>query len=179
MDSITKEILLYLYDCVDYGFSYKAKEGLYILDLFSHGRKKIDGKLIKAAIRNLSKSDFVEKKKNYDGSVIVSLTEKGILRALNYDFKRLYNKKEKWDGKWRMIAFDIPEEYRKGRDALRYRFRGGGFYELQESLFLYPYDCKKEIIALIKLFKLEKFVRFGIIEFIDNQDQIKNKLGIE
>ena len=26
----------------------------------------------------------------------------------------------------------------------------------------------------VKLFKLEKYVRFGLLDFIDNQDQIKN-----
>ena len=72
-----------------------------------------------------------------------------------------------------MVSFDIPEEFRKGRNALRYRLRMAGFYELQESLFLYPYDCKEEITVLIRLFKLEKYVRFALLNYIDNQDHIK------
>jgi DNA-binding transcriptional regulator PaaX len=77
-----------------------------------------------------------------------------------------------------MIAFDIPDKCKKGRDAVRYRMKIGGFYELQESLFLYPYDCWKEIKLLVELFKLEKYVRLGTLDFIDNEKEIKNYFKI-
>ncbi len=164
------EILVYLYDCVDYSFSYRMKKGLWISKYFDH----CNSKNIKNEIRGLNKQKLIQKKQNYDGSIIVSLTEKGKLRALNISFRNFQNKKEKWDGKWRMIAFDVPDEYKKGRDAIRYRMKLGGFYRLQESLFLFPYDCQREINALVKLFKLEKYVRFGLLDFIDNEEQIKS-----
>ena len=179
MSEITDQILLHLYNCVDYGFSYNAKKRLWILKYFNHGKSKINQKEIKNSIRELSKLEFIKKKENYDGSVLISLNEKGRLRALNLSFKRFYNRKEKWDGKWRMVAFDIPDASRKGRNALRYRMRLGGFYELQESLFLYPYDCEKEIKNFVKLFKLEKYVRFALIDYIDNEKELKLKMGIK
>jgi len=74
--------------------------------------------------------------------VIVSLSEKGKLRALNLKFKRLADKKEDWDKKWRMVVFDIPNSHRKGRDVLRYRLQKAGFSEVQESTFVYPFDCE-------------------------------------
>ncbi|MCX6718685.1 MAG: hypothetical protein NTY81_03760 [Candidatus Staskawiczbacteria bacterium] len=135
-------------------------------------------KQLSTAVYDLKKEKLIEKKKNYEGAVLVSLTERGLLRAINFRFRRLNNKKEKWDGKWRMVAFDIPNECRKGRNALNYRLKMGGFYELQESIFLHPYDCKKEVDDFVKLFKLEKYVRFGLLDFIDNQDKIKLKFGL-
>ena len=90
----------------------------------------------------------------------------------------LKEKKVAWDGMWRMVAFDIPEEHRKKRNALRYRLQMAEFYELQESLFLYPHDCEREIRDFIKLFKLEGRVRFGLLKFIDNQGDIKDMFGI-
>ena len=178
MDSKIDQILLHLYNCVDYGFSYRAKKGLWISEYFDHWKKELNPKEIKDGFRDLNKQKLIQKKQNYDGSVIVSLTEKGKLRALNVSFRNFYNKKEKWDGKWRMIAFDIPNECKKGRNALRYRMRLGGFYKLQESLFLYPYDCWKEVAALTELFKLQKYVRYGLLESIDNEKEIKNKLRL-
>ena len=86
------------------------------------------GDQLKAAVADLGKNELINKKKDYEGSVLVSLTEKGILRAINYKFRRLAHKKEKWDGKWRMIAFDIPRECQKGRKALVYRLKTAGFY---------------------------------------------------
>jgi len=146
-----------------------------IFDFFKKGEQK-DAKV---AVARLKHEEAIKQKQNYDGSVLVSLSEKGKLRALNLIFRKLGNKKEKWDGKWRMISFDIPIHCTKGRKALVYRLKSGGFYELQDSLFVYPYDCKKEIKALTSLFKIEKYVCFGLLESIDNQDRLIHhfKLG--
>jgi DNA-binding transcriptional regulator PaaX len=178
MDSKIDQILLHLYDCVDYGFSYRLKKGLYISEYFDHWKKEINPQQAKKVIFNLNREKLIKEKKNYDGSIIISLTDKGKLRALNLSFRRFCDKKEKWDGKWRLIAFDIPNECKKGREALTYRFRIGGFYKLQESLFLYPYDCEKEIKALVELFKLQKYVRFGLLGYIDNEEEIKRKMRL-
>lgn len=169
-NSVIEQILLHLYDCIDYGFSYRLKRGLWISEYFNHWKKEMDTRRIKEGIRYLEKQKLITGKQNYDGSVIVSLSEKGKLRALNLKFKLLSHKKEKWDKKWRIVAFDIPNERRKGRRALRYRLEAAGFRELQESLFIYPYNCEQEIRDFIKLFKLEDCVRFGILDFIDGQD---------
>ncbi len=174
---LSEKILLHLADCVDFGFSYTFNKrmgfpqfpGKVLRDLI-----KTDGKVFRDSIIDLNKEKFIERKRNYNGSVIISLTEKGKLRALNIRFRRLNNKKEKWDGKWRMVAFDVPDELKKGREALYYRMRIGGFYKLQESLFLYPHDCRKEIEDFTGLFKLKKCVRFALLDFIDNQDHLKS-----
>jgi len=176
---LTEKILLHLADCIDFGFDYRVKKGLGISGKILRGFVKIKEKDFRDAITDLKKSKFIEKKMNYDGSVAISLTDRGKLRALNIQFKKLNNKKEHWDRRWRMVAFDIPEEFKKGRNALRYRLRLAGFYELQESLFLYPYDCEKEIKTFIELFKLKKYVRFALLEFIDNQDDIKRIFGLD
>ena len=176
---LTEKILLHLANCIKFGCSYQFKKRLWVLDIVPYDWGKIDEKEFRDSIRDLNKFKFIKKKIAYDGSVIISLTEKGRLSALNIQFKNLNNKKEHWDGRWRMVAFDIPEECKKGRNALRYRLRMAGFYELQKSLFLYPYDCEKETKAFIKLFKLEKYVRFALLEFIDNQDNIKRFFKID
>jgi len=161
MSGLSSEIIKHLYD----GPKYTIDD---IFNLF----KKDDEQKIKRAIKDLKQQEFIKQKQDYDGSVIISLSEKGRLRALNLAFRRFENKREIWDGKWRMVSFDIPNSSVKGRKALAYRLKTGGFYKLQESLFLYPYDCKKEINALVHFFKIEKYVRFGIIESIDNQDSM-------
>jgi len=177
-DSIVDKILLHISDSVDYGFSYKAKKGFWVSQYFDYQEKEMDVKKIKSGLRELNKQKFIKEKENYDGSILISLTEKGMLRALNVVFRNFDKRKETWDGKWRMIAFDIPEKYRKGRNTLRYRFKMGGFYELQKSLFVYPYDCQKEVGALVKLLKLEKYVRFILSDFIDNENFLKSKFKV-
>jgi len=174
---LSEKILLHLAGCIDFGCSYRFKKEFGLSGKIIRDLIRVNGKDFKDSITELKRSKFIEKKKNYDGSVIISLTDKGKLRALSMRFRNLHDKKENWDGKWRMVAFDIPEEFKKGRNALRYRIRMAGFFELQESLFLYPYDCEKEIKEFIRLFKLEKYVRFALLEFIDNQDSLKKMFG--
>ncbi|OGZ75837.1 MAG: hypothetical protein A3G45_01360 [Candidatus Staskawiczbacteria bacterium RIFCSPLOWO2_12_FULL_37_15] len=170
-DSAIEQILLHLYDSIDHGFSYRLKKGLFIEDLFpSSSWKKFSREEVQNSFINLKRSKFITQKEQYDGSVIVLLSEKGRLRALNAKFKQLNNKKEAWDKKWRMVAFDIPNTHRKGRNALRYRLKTAGFRELQESVFIFPYDCEQEIRDFIKLFKLESHIRFGLLDFVDGQD---------
>ena len=112
-------------------------------------------------------------KKVTSGSINISLTERGKIKALDLRFRRLERAKGAWDGNWRLVFFNIPERIRKGRDALRYRLKAAGFYKLQESVFIFPYDCEKEIRDFTKLFKLEKYVRLAVAESVDDSEHIK------
>ena len=183
MRKILDEILWNIYFQTDHKIGGRGDIRFIILNDVIKDIHGFTGKQLNSAVRDLSKQKFIEEKNNYEDSILVSLTEKGMLRAISFKFRRLNDKtnikKEKWDEKWRMVAFDIPNTHRKGRNTFVYRLKMGGFYELQESIFLYPYDCKKEIDAFVKLFKLEKYVRFGLLDFIDNQDRLKIRFGID
>ena len=58
-------------------------------------------------------------------------------------------KRRRWDGRWRIVIFDIPARRNKTRDHIRYLIRRLGFLRLQHSVWVYPYDCE-EVIALLK-----------------------------
>ena len=178
MKQILEEILWNIYYQTENNVGGRGSGRFFILNDVLKDIHNFTSKQLNSAVHDLKREKLIEKKKGYENSIFISLTEKGMLRVINFRFRRLSNKKEKWDGKWRMVAFDIPNACRKGRNALNYRLKMGGFYELQESIFLYPYDCKKEIDDFVKLFKLEKYVRFGLLDFIDNQDKVKFKFGI-
>ncbi len=179
-NSIVEQILLNLYDAIDAGFSYRAKKMFWIDDLFiSSNWKTFSKEEFRKGFKNLKREKFITQKEQYDGSIIVSLSEKGKLRALNLKFKLLSHKKEPWDKKWRMIIFDIPNTHRKARDAIRYRLKGAGFREIQESMFVYPYDCERVLRDFIELFKLEKYVRFALLDYIDGQENLMRLFKLE
>ena len=165
-----EQILLHLYNSIDAGFSYRAKKLFWIDDLFLSSNWGLEKKEFHNSFKNLKRSKFIIQKEQYDGSVLVSLSEEGKLRALTIKFNLLSRKKGAWDRKWRMVASDIPNTHRKGRRALRYRLKIAGFKELQESMFICPYDCEREVRDFVKLFKLEKYVRFGLLDYIDGQE---------
>ena len=76
----------------------------------------------------------------------ITLTEKGKQKVVEYDFYDLeINQPKKWDGKWRIVMFDVPEEKKRMRKNLWWKFKDIGFYLLQKSTYVFPYDCRAEI----------------------------------
>lgn len=174
MSSATnKKILLLLFKGLEFGYSYTFRNQWKVLDSLSKEWEKIDERELKNKINQLYRSRAIKRKENPDGSVSIFLTEKGKVKALNYVFEDIKIKKSKWDGMWRIVTFDIPEKKRAGRDALREKIKQAGFYELQKSVWICPYDCKNEVDFIVEFFDLRKYVRFCILSFIDNELHLK------
>ena len=173
MPAMVKKILLLLAAGTALGFSYAPRRQIKIIKNFPEEWKKIDEQEIKKAIRNLYRSKIVSAKENSDGTYTLCLTTKGKLKTLKYSFGEMKPTKTKWDGKWRIVIFDIPEKMRSGRDALRSKLREMGFYELQKSVFIFPYKCEEEIEFVIEFFNLRRWVRFGTLDFVDNELHLK------
>jgi len=173
MNEIKEKILLLLLGGLAFGCSYTPHKQFRVLKTISKEWKKIDSKELREGISYLSRLEFIEKEEGKNGIITLLLTKKGKLKALNFQLEEIKNKKDKWDGKWRMVAFDIPEKYKRGRNALRNKLKKIGFCELQKSVLITPYDCEKEIMLLVKFFELEKYVRFGILESVDNESYLQ------
>ena len=47
---------------------------------------------------------------------------------------------EKWDGSWRVISYDFPEQQRSQRNSLRYVLTKSGFLKIQKSIWIFPYE---------------------------------------
>lgn len=93
------------------------------------------------------------------------LTRKGKDRLWKYDMKTLViQKKQRWDKRWRVVLFDIPERRRKDRDLFRKDLTSLGFYALQRSVFLHPYPCQKEVLLLCKKYRISRYICFCEIE---------------
>jgi len=50
-----------------------------------------------------------------------------------------------WDGKWRIVMFDIRENRRRARSQLRSLLAGAGFLRIQDSVWVYPHPCDEGI----------------------------------
>ncbi|OGZ22287.1 MAG: hypothetical protein A2W55_01210 [Candidatus Nealsonbacteria bacterium RIFCSPHIGHO2_02_38_10] len=135
--------------------------------------KKINEGELRKSINELYQTKLIKKEENADGSITIILTEKGKNRALTYDFDNIKIDKQNWDGKWRLVIFDVPEYKRSGRDDLREKLKELGFYELQKSVWICPYNCKNQIDFIIELFGLREYVRFAVVDSIDNELYLK------
>jgi CRISPR-associated endonuclease Cas2 len=99
---------------------------------------------LKQALREQKIGGFIEYDEEDERSRII-LTEKGFVRSTKWTLQNIFN--VKWDHFWRLILFDIPEKKRM-RAKFRRLLKTIGCYRLQKSVYVYPHDCKKEILRL-------------------------------
>ncbi|MFH1200842.1 MAG: hypothetical protein V1484_00730 [bacterium] len=105
----------------------------------------------------------------------VRLTPKGEdklrkFKILGYKLK----KPKKWDHKWRMLIFDIKEERKRTRDKIRFTLNRIGFLRLQDSVWVYPYDCEDFVTLMKADFKIGKDLLYLIVDTIEGDKKIKN-----
>lgn len=77
----------------------------------------------------------------------------------------------RWDGKWRLVMFDVPEKRKKVRDTLRMLLRNAGFVHFQDSAWIQPYPCD-ELVTLLRshLGSGKGEIRYLVVSFADESD---------
>jgi len=101
-----------------------------------------------------------------------------LFRCLSLGDNKELNKNKKWDGKWRVIIFDVPESRRFDRTNIRQALVSIGFMRLQDSVWVYPYSCEN-IISLLKAeTETGENVLYMIVEAIENDEPIKKYFGL-
>jgi len=178
--NLKKKVLLLLLAGLALGLSKSYKKHLWILKEIPKELEKENKQALQRAINSIYASHLVAETNNKDGTTTLILNENGKQKALRFNIDKLEIKKpEKWDGKWRIIMFDIPEKLKGLRDSLRIHFQEIGLRELQKSVFVYPYPCNKEIEFIIELYNARRHVRFILAEKIDNELHLKNKFNLK
>jgi len=111
----------------------------------------------------------------------VHLTKEGKQKAnwLQIDDLKIKRSK-KWDKKWRIVIFDIPESKKFFREIFRGKLKELYFYELQKSVWVVPFNCSDEI-NLLKTFLgfSDKEVRVIIVSDIGEDITLRKKFNIK
>ena len=117
---------------------------------------------------------FVEE----DGKRYARITEKGE-RILRMETERTaIAKKRKWDRCWRVVIFDVPERRKGVRDRLRHFMERCGLARLQDSVWIYPYDCE-DLIALAKAdFRIGADVLYMVVERLEHDKYLREHFGL-
>lgn len=143
-----------------------------ILQLFGAQTAK-DRYKIKRAIHSLKNNKLVNIYEK-DEMGIVEITESGKKRVLKYKIDDIkITRPKKWDKYWRVVTFDIPEKFKKGRDSLSRKLKEMEFYPLQKSVFVCPFECKDEIDFINEIFNTKKFVHYIVAKEISDEKFLK------
>ncbi len=121
------------------------------------------------------KSKGMIKIKESNKQIYISLTDKGKRWAGKYQINDLKIKKPKtWDKKWRIEIFDVKNEHCIKRESLRGKLKQLDFYQIQKSVWAYPYECTEEVNLLRKFFGLSKNeLKILLVEKIEEDQEIK------
>lgn len=114
-----------------------------------------------------------------DGKKYLRLTPAG-RKVLAFEQAKitLKNQKKKWDGRWRMVVFDIPERRRAVRFRLRKIMGEIGFVRLQDSVWVYPHDCEDFIAMLKAELKIGKDVLYAIADTIEHDRDVRRHFSL-
>lgn len=115
---------------------------------------------IRQSVWRLKKMGFVRQDNNG-----YKLTEKGFKLA-QYILQKKKVISRKWDGKFRLVIFDIPEEKKEIRVWLREELYLLSYQGLQKSVFVGKNPLPEDLIKEIKKKKIGNFVNYILTDKI-------------
>ena len=130
---------------------------------------------IKRSVERLERAGLVKKDKG--GSVV--LTKKGERRLSEIE-RADYELPlpSKWDGKWRIVSFDIKEKRREVRELLRMTLQAVGFVHLHHSVWVYPHDCEEFISLLKSDYHAGVEVLYIVADYIENDGWLRRRFEL-
>ena len=157
-----------------------APNAIQALQFFGIGKKKYStNSYIKTTIGKLHSDGLIRFKQDGENKY-VSLTHKGEMALAKHQsiHHLLQHNNKKWDGKWRIVIFDIREKRRVLRDRLREWLNDIGFIKVQNSVWAFPYDCEEFIFLLKTDLQLGSGVLFLVTERLENDKWLKSKFDL-
>lgn len=148
-----------------------------VVDLFKP-RNSRDRYRVGQAIKRLQKKDMV-RIVNRNGHEVVEITALGKKKVLDYDLENMQlETKKKWDGKWRIVMFDIPQAKKRARDAVSFKIKEIGMYPIQKSVFVFPHSCKDEIDFVGEIFGVRNNIIYIEATHIDGVEKVRRHFRV-
>ncbi len=130
---------------------------------------------LKSALQGLERGGLV---KRSTGGFLITPRGKRKIRLLKLHAPRSVS--EEWDGKWRIVIFDIPESKRTERQILRSILKRKGFVRLQYSVFVAPFADFEELDLARREYNVERCVNFLIAKSAETDDDslLRKRFGL-
>lgn len=113
----------------------------------------LDKSALSKALKILRENGFIEFLD--DGKLIARLTDEGRAEVV---WAKVRVVDEPWDGRWRLVMFDIPEKRRIARDLLRSKLKQWGFSHWQKSVWASKKNCTKPLRDFIRQVGIQDWV---------------------
>ncbi len=139
--------------------------------------KRFNIPYLKRTLTRLEKQKLIDFSQENDQQII-KITDNGKRKILKFAIDELAVKKPKiWDGKWRLISYDIPKNS-KVRKILREYMKAWGFYPLHQSVYIHAYPCEKQVEFLREYLGMGEYVRILKVSEIERDKQFKDYFDV-
>lgn len=152
--------------------------------------KKLAGKQA-LSFENLHNNIKENKEKYAITRSIKNLASDGLIECFNSEHKQYFRLTEngkqkinqmsldgesslvstKWDGYWRIIILDLPEERKNEREALRYLLKKAGFVCVKNSVWISMYPYEHLFTNIKKDLKLKTEMMIIVTDKIDEETE--------
>ena len=103
---------------------------------------------------------------------LVKITQKGRKKVQRMQFISLAIKRpEKWDSHWWAVIADVPNEERRRADLFRDKIKELGFYPLQRTVWVHPFDPRDEVDFVSARYGIQHYVTTMRIDILDPEDE--------
>ncbi len=103
-------------------------------------------------LKRLRDRGIIEEDRTNESEILFKLT------MLGQDILGNKFDEQKWDGKWRVVIFDIPEEKRRIRDLFRRKLKHWGFKIWQQSVWVTKNNVTNKLRQSVKELGIERWV---------------------
>ena len=171
---VKQKILLLLVTGLSLGLTRSYHKHVWIIKRVPRAWQQINRDYLWRILREFRHDRLVNWQEDDDGTITMTLTEKGKETVNHFNPDKLSIPIPiHWDSHWRIVIYDIPDNKKSARDALRYKLHELGFKEWQKSVFIHPYPCRKQVDFIIEFFDLRPYVRQAELTNPTNEAELK------
>jgi len=154
---------------------------MFIDTSFSHDSdrwKRFNTSYLRQSLKRLESAKFIEYGRE-NGQEIVKITKEGKTKVLKYAFEHLEIKKPSaWDGKWRIVIYDIPQRDKSVQWVIRDALKAMGFYQMQKSVYLCPYPCYDEVEFVRSFYNIGNMVKYLLVTKLEDDTPYREYFGV-
>ena len=132
---------------------------------------------LRQVVKRMQSSKLVEIKEE-KSIPIIKITQKGKQKLLRYKIDEMALDESSWDGKWRLIIYDVANTKRAHSEMFRTMLNKLKFLKLQRSVYLTPFKCEDEIEYLRLLFGIGNEVQILKVGSLENEMAYRRYFGI-
>jgi DNA-binding transcriptional regulator PaaX len=137
-------------------------------------RRQKKRKHLKQSFRRLVKKGFI--------------TDTGLGYELTHEGKNFFGKlsKEKdkttlpgvWDGKWRLVTFDVPCKFNAKRQKIRSLLKVFDFYQLQKSVWICPASLSEKFWRMMVDEELDGYCKIMVVDVLEGDEDLKKHFRV-